>query len=123
MVSGINPIRTQTIMGSRCLGCPALLAFASCLLTSGAYAQEICPEPVGRFASIEGEADVQSGGGGWRAAQLDQRLCEGDTIRVGERSRVAVQLINDAVLRVDQSTAYALSILRARPTSGLGLTL
>jgi len=88
---------------------PALLAFASCLLTSGAYAQEICPEPVGRFASVEGEADVQSdGGGGWRAAQLDQRLCEGDTIRVGERSRVAVQLINDAVLRIDQNTSIRL---------------
>ena len=96
-------------MGLWCLGCPALLAFASCLLTSGAYAQEICPEPVGRFASVEGEADVQSdGGGGWRAAQLDQRLCEGDTIRVGERSRVAVQLINDAVLRIDQNTSIRL---------------
>ena len=96
-------------MGSRCLGCPALLAFAFCLLTSGVHAQEPCPEPVGRFASIEGEADVQSdGGGGWRAAQLDQHLCEGDTIRVGERSRVAVQLINDAVLRIDQNTSIRL---------------
>jgi tetratricopeptide (TPR) repeat protein len=109
MVSGIDPIRRQTIVGLRYLGCAAsLLAFASCLLTSGAYAQEICPEPVGRFASIEGEADVQRGEGGWRAAQLDHGLCEGDTIRVGERSRVAVQLINDAVLRVDQNTAIRL---------------
>ena len=87
----------------------ALLAFAFRLLTSDVHAQEACPEPVGRFASIEGEVDVQSdGGGGWRAAQLDQRLCEGDTIRVGERSRVAVQLINNAVLRVDQNTAIRL---------------
>ncbi|MGH8473435.1 MAG: FecR family protein, partial [Gammaproteobacteria bacterium] len=109
MVSGIDPTRKQTIMGLRYLGCLTLLAFVSCLLTSGAYAQEICPEPVGRFASIEGEADVQSaGGGGWRAAQLDHGLCEGDTIRVGERSRVAVQLINDAVLRVDQNTSIRL---------------
>ncbi|MGH8527952.1 MAG: FecR domain-containing protein, partial [Gammaproteobacteria bacterium] len=93
-------------MGLRYLGCPALLTLAFCLLTSGAYAREVCPEPVGRFASIEGEAGVQSdGAGGWRAAQLDQRLCEGDTIRVGERSRVAVQLINDAVLRIDQNTS------------------
>ena len=106
MVSGI---RRQTITGLRCLGCPALLAFAFRLLTSDVHAQEACPEPVGRFASIEGDVDVQSDdGGGWRAAQLDQRLCEGDTIRVGERSRVAVQLINDAVLRVDQNTAIRL---------------
>ncbi|MGH8507251.1 MAG: tetratricopeptide repeat protein, partial [Gammaproteobacteria bacterium] len=96
-------------MALRGLGCLALLALISCLFASEAYAEEICPELVGRVASIEGEADVQSdGGGGWRAAQLDQRLCEGDTIRVGKRSRVAVQLINDAVLRIDQRTSIRL---------------
>ncbi|MGH8524320.1 MAG: tetratricopeptide repeat protein, partial [Gammaproteobacteria bacterium] len=102
-------------MGSWGLGCLALLVFASCVLTSGAYAQEVCPETVGRFASIEGEAHVQSGvGGGWRAAQLDHGLCEGDTIRVGERSRVAVQLVNDAVLRIDQGTSIRLVNITAR---------
>ena len=64
MVSGLNPTWTQTIIGSRWLACPALLAFVSCLLTSGAYAQEACPEPVGRFASIEGEARVMVEEGG-----------------------------------------------------------
>ena len=48
------------------------------------------------------------GGGAWAAAKLDTRLCEGDTIRVGERSRAAVSLINDAVLRIDQNTAMRL---------------
>ena len=38
----------------------------------------------------------------------DQRLCEGDTIRVGDRSRVAIQLINNAVLRIDQNTSIRL---------------
>jgi tetratricopeptide (TPR) repeat protein len=39
---------------------------------------------------------------------LNERLCEGDTIRVGARSRIAVQLVNDAVLRVDQNTSLRL---------------
>ncbi len=44
---------------------------------------------------------------GW-PARLDTRLCEGDTIRVGRRSRAAVTLINDAVLRIDQNTTMRL---------------
>jgi tetratricopeptide (TPR) repeat protein len=68
-----------------------------------------CEVPVGKFASITGSVDVQpSGGGIWAAAKLESRLCEGDTIRVGERSRAAVSLINDAVLRIDQNTAMRL---------------
>jgi tetratricopeptide (TPR) repeat protein len=95
-------------MRLRCLGYPALFAAACCLLTSGVHAQDRCEEPAGRFASIDGEVDVQSGGVYWRTAQRDQRLCEGDTIRVGDRSRVAIQLINNAVLRIDQNTTIRL---------------
>jgi len=95
-------------MRLRCLGYPALFAAACCVLTSGVHAQDRCEEPAGRFASIDGEVDVQSGGVYWRTAQWDQRLCEGDTIRVGDRSRVAIQLINNAVLRIDQNTTIRL---------------
>jgi tetratricopeptide (TPR) repeat protein len=95
-------------IGLRCVGYPALVAFAFCLLTASVNAQDLCRGPVGRFASIEGKADIQDRGGSRRAAQLDYRLCEGDTIHVGNRSRVAVQLINNAVLRIDQNTSIRL---------------
>jgi hypothetical protein len=80
-------------MRLRRFGYPALLAAACCVLTSGVHAQDLCEEPVGRFASIDGEVDVQRGRVYWRTAQLDQPLCEGDMIRVGDRSRVAIQLM------------------------------
>lgn len=105
MSFGFDPTLGQAIMGLRCFGYPALLAFAFCLLISSVYAQDPCQEPVGKLVSIEGEVDIQDRGGSRRAAQLDYRLCEGDTIRVGDRSRVAVQLINNVVLRVDQNTS------------------
>ena len=95
-------------MRLRRFGYPALFAAACCVLTSGVHAQDRCQEPAGRFASIDGEVDVQSGSVYWRTAQLDQFLCEGDTIRVGDRSRVAIQLINNAVLRIDQNTSIRL---------------
>ncbi|MGH8531763.1 MAG: FecR domain-containing protein [Gammaproteobacteria bacterium] len=95
-------------MRLRCFGYPALFAAACCVLTSGVRAQDLCQEPAGRFASIDGEADVQRGGVYWRAAELDQPLCEGDTVHVRDRSRVAIQLINNAVLRIDQNTSIRL---------------
>ena len=68
-----------------------------------------CEVPVGGFVSITGAVEVQpSGGGSWSPATLSTRLCEGETIRVGERSRAAVSLINNAVLRIDQNTAMRL---------------
>lgn len=75
-----------------------------------AAAQATCDSAVGRFVSLTGSVDVQGAQAStWRAARLDTRLCEGDTIRVGERSRAAVSLINDAVLRIDQNTAMRLT--------------
>ena len=95
-------------MRLRRFGYPALFAAVCCALTSGVHAQDHCQEPAGRFASVDGEVDVQRGEVYWRTAQLDQPLCEGDTIRVGDRSRVAIQLINNAVLRIDQNTSIRL---------------
>jgi tetratricopeptide (TPR) repeat protein len=101
-------------MRLRRFGYPALFAAACCVLMSGVQAQDRCEEPAGRFASIDGEVDVQRGGVYWRTALQDQPLCEGDTIRVGDRSRVAIQLINNAVLRIDQNTSIRLVNISAK---------
>lgn len=84
-------------------------AVVLCLLLGSERLIAACDTPVGNFVSITGAVDVQaSGGGSWAEARLDTRLCQGDSIRVGERSRAAVALINDAVLRIDQSTTMRL---------------
>ncbi len=89
--------------------CHASLLLAFSVLIRVVYAEDLCQEVVGKFVSIEGEADVQRGQtGSWHAAKLDLELCEGDTIYVGKRSRAAVQLINNAVLRIDQNTNISL---------------
>jgi tetratricopeptide (TPR) repeat protein len=106
--SGIDSAIGRTAMGLRCVGYLALFAFAFCLLTSSVNAQDLCRDPVGRFASVEGKVDIRDRGGSRRAAQLDSQLCEGDTIHVGDRSRAAVQLINNATLRIDQNTTIRL---------------
>jgi tetratricopeptide (TPR) repeat protein len=88
----------------------SLLAFSAFALHSqGASASGSCVTPAGRFVSVEGAVEIlAAAGGSWRGATLQEDLCEGDTIRVGERSRAALALINEAVLRIDQATTIRL---------------
>jgi tetratricopeptide (TPR) repeat protein len=74
-----------------------------------ALAENACSEPAGRFASIEGKVQVRNDEKQtWRAAKSVDPLCKGDTIRVGEQSRAAIVLVNEAVLRLDQNTTMRL---------------
>lgn len=79
------------------------------LIQPSALAKAACTEPAGRFASIEGQVQIQSGDQTtWQSAKLADRLCKGDTIRVGELSRAALVLVNEAVMRLDQNTTMRL---------------
>jgi tetratricopeptide (TPR) repeat protein len=87
----------------------ALLVFAVLQFQIPAFAQEVCRDPAGRFASIEGRVQIRGDNQeAWRAAKQADRLCKGDSIRVGEKSRAAVVLVNEAVLRLDQNTTMRL---------------
>ncbi|WP_162560053.1 tetratricopeptide repeat protein [Methylotetracoccus oryzae] len=90
-------------------------SLAAVLLTSlESRADETCA-PVGRLASVEGSVEIaHADESSWQVGRLDERLCEGDSVRVGESSRAAVQLINDAVLRLDQSTTIRLLDITAK---------
>lgn len=68
-----------------------------------------CSDPLGRLVSVEGTVQVQSAGSSsWRPAGLNQPLCPGDAIWVGERSRAAATLENDNKLRIDQNSTLRL---------------
>lgn len=85
------------------------IVFSILLLVSNVYAESKCTNLAGSFTSIEGEVEFRpETGGGWRTATMGHHLCEADTIRVGERSRATIQLVNHAVLRLDQNTTLQL---------------
>lgn len=78
-------------------------------LTLSGKAWAECTETVGEFVDIHGQVETQAeDGGDWSGATLETSLCEGSSIRVGEQSRAAIALINDAVLRIDQNTTMRL---------------
>ena len=93
----------------------ALLNIAFAPLYSSAFAQAPCQQPAGRIASLEGPVQVRSvDQNAWHPAKLADRLCKGDTIRVGELGRAAVVLVNEAVMRLDQNTTMRLVDVSAK---------
>ncbi len=99
---------------------PYLWNAASCvllifLLSGESQAAEPCEPVVGRLVSVEGWVELQrAADSAWLPAKLEDTLCQGDTVRAGERSRAAVALINQTVLRIDQSTAVRLVDILAK---------
>lgn len=80
-----------------------------CLFIQAVSAQAKCDNPVGHFTSLQNSVELQRNElTEWNPAKLSDNLCEGDTIRVGKNGRAAVQLVNDAVLRLDQNTTLRL---------------
>jgi tetratricopeptide (TPR) repeat protein len=64
-----------------------------------------CPEWTARVVSIEGRVEaLPAGDTQWRTVALNDTLCPEDQIRTLEKSRAALQLRNETMLRLDQNT-------------------
>jgi tetratricopeptide (TPR) repeat protein len=70
----------------------------------------VCEDWVARVVSVQGRVEARGADSPrWVPVALDDRYCLGDTIHVHGRSRAAVLLRNDAVLRLDQNTTVTFS--------------
>jgi tetratricopeptide (TPR) repeat protein len=97
------------------IGCIGGCALAFAALPDVARAAESCASAVGRLVSVEGRIEIQHPSStAWSTGKLNDALCQGDLIRAGEHSRATVQLINQAVLRIDQNTAMRLDKITAQ---------
>ena len=86
-----------------------MTVLATAFLPLRVMAADACEPVVGRIVAVEGVVEVQrSGVTRWQIAVLNDVLCEGDTVRSGVKSRTALALINEAVLRLDQLTTLKL---------------
>jgi tetratricopeptide (TPR) repeat protein len=64
-----------------------------------------CVPAIGSMPSVQGAVEIQSSGTDiWRTATLGEPLCPGDLIRVGERSRASIAMVNQPNVRLDQFT-------------------
>ncbi|MHC1728736.1 MAG: FecR domain-containing protein [Syntrophobacteraceae bacterium] len=62
-----------------------------------------------KVVSVQGKVMARKAGETkWISVQLDDTYCAGDTIRAPERSRAALLLRNESLLRIDQNTTVTL---------------
>lgn len=85
------------------------LLLVAAIFTANAHCEQKCDEWVTRVVSIQGKVVARKAGETrWVPVQLDDTYCAGDTIRVPERSRAALLLRNESLLRLDQNTTVTL---------------
>jgi len=91
------------------------LVLVSGWASAPAFAQvPACAPPVARIVSIQGSVEVQRAGTAqWLpATRLDTPLCNGDRLQTGRRSRAALVVSPETLVRVDQNSGLVIS---ARP--------
>lgn len=83
-----------------------------------ASAATACDPWVARMVSIQGNVEARRvGRTQWQPALLNDTYCTGDRIRVGERSRADVALVNQPVIRLDQNSTITLGGVKEKQTS------
>ncbi len=99
---------------------PLLLLLLLCLPVIAAAA--VCEDWVAAVVSVQGVIEVQRGGESqWVLPASGDRLCAGDAVRVKDKSRAALRLRNDAVLRLDQNTTVTFKVARDEPSTWIEL--
>ncbi len=87
-------------------------------LPSSATAQERCEEWVAKVVSVQGNVKARkTGETQWVPVKLNDTYCPGDMIRVQERSRAAVVIPNESILRLDQKTTITFEGIEKERTS------
>lgn len=99
-----------------------VLLLIAALPPAQALSRGACDQPVARLVSAQGVVETRAAQAtAWRSAGLNDTFCPGDMLRVGARSRAAVWLVNETVVRLDQHATLTFSGLEDRETSWLDL--
>jgi len=86
------------------------LSIALILLTSLAANAQTCTYWVGKAVSVQGNVEtMRAGETVWRPVKFKDTFCPGDMLRVLERSRADIVLVNETILRLDQNTTIIFS--------------
>ncbi len=92
------------------------------LLAASSSAAERCDSWVARAVSVQGIVEARLGGEDeWVPVEPESTFCPGDMIRLREKSRAALVLANETVVRLDQNTAITFSGIEDRDVSLLDL--
>src|SRR6266568_8135873 len=92
------------------------------LLHPCASAAETCEKWVAKVTAVQGTVESQRmGETQWQPVQLNDTYCPGDTLRVQERSRADVAMLNQSVLRLNANTTITLEAVKEERTGVVAL--
>jgi tetratricopeptide (TPR) repeat protein len=85
-------------------------------------AAEAQPAPVARAVSVQGTVEARRAGQAqWLPVKLNDTFSPGDAIRVGERSRADLALLNQSVLRLNAGTEMVVEAVKDQTTGVVNL--
>lgn len=83
---------------------------------------DTCKQWVAKVVSIQGNVQAKRAGETqWQKVKLNETYCPGDVIRVQEKSRAELALINQPVIRLDQNTTITIEGVKKERTSVIGM--
>lgn len=94
----------------------AVVLISLALPVSGSADSTECTDWVARIVSAEGRVELlRSAGPDWKEVRINDILCPEDKVRTLEKSRAAILLTNETILRLDHKTMIKFSETR-RPS-------
>jgi ferric-dicitrate binding protein FerR (iron transport regulator) len=97
-------------------------SFSAVWLYPDAAPAERCEQPVAQVVSVQGTVESQRlGATQWQGVRLNDPYCAGDQLRVQERSRADVALMNQSVLRLSANTTLTFESTPEERTSVVSL--
>jgi tetratricopeptide (TPR) repeat protein len=81
-----------------------------------------CEPQVARATSVQGTVEMRRGAtASWQPVKLNDAFCPGDTIRVQERSRADVTLLDQSVLRLNAGATFTVQAVKDQRTGVIEL--
>jgi hypothetical protein len=105
-----------------CLSYLVYISFLAVLLCPYVSPAGTCENPAAKVVSVQGIVESQRVGvTQWQPVHLHDTYCPGDTLRVQDRSRADVALLNQSVLRLNANTTITLEGGKEERTSLINL--
>src|SRR5512146_1802579 len=98
-----------------CSGLTICAGFVTVILFSNTSFAATCEQTVAKAMAVEGKVDVRSTDSTqWHLVKLYDTFCPGDVIRVQERSRADIALVNQPLIRLNQHTTITLGGIKKK---------
>lgn len=98
------------------------ISFLTVLQPPSVSSAQTCEKWVAKVVSVQGTVESQKVGDPlWRPVKLNDPYCPGDTLRVQERSRADLTLLDQSVLRLNENTTITLEAVKEERTGVVDL--